>query len=679
MRCSSYQPVLFNTHKQVFRTMSLLVVAGTILGAGLLGACASKERQLESVARDWCMTIRASQVIPVYPLSQDLQPGDIFLVQLPVDRQQEQYRRKGFLPLDNHLARLNPAGYDEFYSTSFLSGPGESTMQLPAAWLRPAAAAGGAVTPWSTAPGAAFPTYAFSVNQSQGMNVAVPVSGIPVGLSLLGSQSANGTVSIKQAKTLGVDVMSLHQQLEEWAQGESQRAFLANFGTPSNQKPRNFLRVVTRIYLTGQLDVQINAADSVAVGADVGAPRPVDNFIASPPDGPADVQRSARENYLKGISSLNNMLSERDLALHESGDDAGLSPEAAKAAREAREKYAAEQRTAAAEKLKSERENADNKKAIDEATQRLNELNTAQKSQVGARHALSQAYAKLEVAEKLPESDATHDQKIDDAKKLIATRETELADADTKLEAARLEYRKAQVNAAPATARIQSAQSALDKLQSFAPGGSVRIAAASSRSISMSESFNPPLIIGYLGFDVAILSGGVLGEPIPTHAVIAGQLVPDAGSAAATYASLNEEQLVTTLYDSIKKDTDSVRAQTLKEELDRLDRFVRIDLAPIEAVDGGYVMNLDKPFKRGGLYRYTSYRASRKSALAILAGRSNVPLTLNIIKDGVVAPANAEDISRLMEAFQTPPRERECFNNARDALLDYYHRSLPRE
>jgi len=46
-------------------------------------SCASWERQhqLERVAKDWCLTIRASQVIPVYPLTEDLQPGDVFLVQ----------------------------------------------------------------------------------------------------------------------------------------------------------------------------------------------------------------------------------------------------------------------------------------------------------------------------------------------------------------------------------------------------------------------------------------------------------------------------------------------------------------------------------------------------------------------------------------------------------------------
>lgn len=88
-------------------------ICAAMLGLALLAACSgiSKREQLEQVAKDWSMTIRASQVIPVYPLTEDLHPGDIFLVQVPIDRQQEIYERQGFLPLDNHLHRLQPETY----------------------------------------------------------------------------------------------------------------------------------------------------------------------------------------------------------------------------------------------------------------------------------------------------------------------------------------------------------------------------------------------------------------------------------------------------------------------------------------------------------------------------------------------------------------------------------------
>lgn len=65
-----------------------------------------RNKQLERVAKDWALVIRASQVIPVYPLSEDLQPGDVLLVSTPIEEQVKIYKDKGFLPLDQLLVRL---------------------------------------------------------------------------------------------------------------------------------------------------------------------------------------------------------------------------------------------------------------------------------------------------------------------------------------------------------------------------------------------------------------------------------------------------------------------------------------------------------------------------------------------------------------------------------------------
>ena len=42
-------------------------------------------KQLAHVAKDWSLVVRASQIIPVYPLTEDLLPGDVFLVQSPIE------------------------------------------------------------------------------------------------------------------------------------------------------------------------------------------------------------------------------------------------------------------------------------------------------------------------------------------------------------------------------------------------------------------------------------------------------------------------------------------------------------------------------------------------------------------------------------------------------------------
>jgi hypothetical protein len=65
---------------------------------------------------------------------------------------------------------------------------------------------------------------------------------------------------------------------------------------------------------------------------------------------------------------------------------------------------------------------------------------------------------------------------------------------------------------------VAAATAAKDAAGNVLPGGSLRLAAASSRSVSIDESFNPPLTVGYLGFDCAIEPDGGLGPPIPTHA-----------------------------------------------------------------------------------------------------------------------------------------------------------------
>ena len=102
--------------------------ATALLMAVLLvtAACADRLRNetLADVAKDWSLVVRASQIIPVYPLTEDLQPGDLFLVQSPIDHQQRLYTRHGFLPLETLIRRLHPDGYQNFYGHSFGWGAG---------------------------------------------------------------------------------------------------------------------------------------------------------------------------------------------------------------------------------------------------------------------------------------------------------------------------------------------------------------------------------------------------------------------------------------------------------------------------------------------------------------------------------------------------------------------------
>lgn len=268
----------------------------------LLGACCSstKREQLERVAKDWSEVIRASQVIPVYPLTEDLQPGDLFLVQTPIDEQQDIWEEDGYLPLDNHLARLDP-DYDDFYDHSFPHQPPPSQRLLPHEWMQ-SIAGPPVIASWSKAPAAAFPSYAFEVKKSGGLNLAIPISGVPVGLGLLNASSAQCTVKLSDARTIGIDTVSLHTDVDRWASMRS--AFLSPFGPDDQGRIRNYVRVVSRVYLLGSIDVSIRDAKSSSGGLDAGVPKPVELLtLEANSDEPGSV-----DGYSKAIKEINDML-----------------------------------------------------------------------------------------------------------------------------------------------------------------------------------------------------------------------------------------------------------------------------------------------------------------------------------------------------------------------------------
>jgi len=358
------------------RFLLALFLAVTV---ALAGCIPSRKSQLESVARNWCMIIRAGQVIPVYPLTEDLQPGDMFLVQVPIDRQQSLYEKKGFLPLDNLIARLNPTGYARFYESSF--GVGSDSKRLPEFWLSP-----GQETAWTQAPQASFPSYSFSIRRGGGLNLAVPVYGVAVGLSLLGTDTASASITISDARTYGIDSVSLYRDVENW---ESKNLrFLANFA--SNEEKTNYVRVVSRVYLAGELNVSLQDTSRTRASVSGGLPRPVDLLISG---GGTQTERATISSYTSNLEKLSSMIAS---ALRDGGGErAGV------------------------------------------------------------------------------------------------------------------------------------------------PRGSITVVSASARSISLSERFARPLVVGYLGFDMKIGPGGFLGSPIPTHAVLTENLVPQAPGFSETQQELS--------------------------------------------------------------------------------------------------------------------------------------------
>lgn len=212
----------------------------TLLLAGVvaLGGCAGRTTQLQRIAKDWCLTIRAGQVLPVYPLTEDVRPGDVFIVPTPLSQQARIYEERGFLPLDQLLTRLRP---------------GEAPPLEDASW-------------------AAFPSYTFEVRSGGGLSLALPLRSAPLGLSLLDAAEATGSVVITEAYTYGLDIATLHADFLAWWEAEpAARAAMRDVARSADTEV--FLRVINRVYLAGGVTVslvagQARSAEAVAATPD---------------------------------------------------------------------------------------------------------------------------------------------------------------------------------------------------------------------------------------------------------------------------------------------------------------------------------------------------------------------------------------------------------------------------
>jgi len=437
-------------------------------------ARAVSDRELQRVARDWSMVIRASQVLPVYPLTEDLQPGDIFLVQVTVDDQAKIYRERGFLALDNLIFRLDPRGYEEFYRKSFEAG--DAQHPLPRHWLEP-----GKPASWTLAPNASFPTYSFSARRGGGFNVALPVQGVPVGLSLLGGDATQGSITIAEARTYGLDTLSLHADVRRWAQTDANQRFLRFYGA---DPPANYVRVVSRVYITGRINVSLQGSRNWGATLSGGATKPVELVV---PNAGTDPQKSTLDAYTSNIDKLNAMISK---ALERTGGS------------------------------------------------------------------------------NLP------------------------------------------------------------------PGGTVKVVSASASTISLAEDFTRPLVIGYLGFDMAIGPGGQLGPPIPTHAVLEHGVSPALRGDADV--GLSWTATTATEYQTLRMlaEKGNAGARGLVAELDALGAVVpatypcdllgqRNSGGPIETIFAA-----GRPLDVGtGFERVTTYRGRLFSSIAAIKRAQGDPTT----------------------------------------------------
>lgn len=269
-----------------------------------------KEQQLQGVAKDWCLSIRACQVLPVYPLSEDIQPGDAFLVHMTADREVQAYTTNGFLPLSGLVARIPPANYHDFYAGGY--GVADQSVSPPRHWQFPTSNPSNQPD-YRSAPRAEFPAFSFSIKHGEGLNASFPIHAIPVGLGLLDSGDASGTLAFGEAYTFGSDMKTIEEGIRQWAAEPGNKAFLtrlvqrpaiskkdhpllAPFAAVDAQENPTYLRVVTRVYLVGQVNVTLTDENSAAATASGGVPKPV------------DLSNMDSRNTIQNYAALNTLL-----------------------------------------------------------------------------------------------------------------------------------------------------------------------------------------------------------------------------------------------------------------------------------------------------------------------------------------------------------------------------------
>ena len=276
---------------------NLFLVVSTGLLASLLSGCASylARKDLENVAKGWCQTIRASQVIPVYPLTEDLVVGDVFLVRTTISQQASDYKSKGFLPLDDALVRLKYTNFSGIYFSGYWTDEFGSTPH-PA----PVFTNNGSYTNVLTAAPiarAAFPSYSFKAKSGFGVNLAFPIEGVPVALSYLNSQQVDGSVTISDARTYAGDPGELYSLLKAWAGDPTNQQLLTN--TALDALPtRVFLRVVSRVYYARAIDLALHRSGSQGGGAKAGVVNDVSLMLTN---------GSVAENYTNLLGLLSTM------------------------------------------------------------------------------------------------------------------------------------------------------------------------------------------------------------------------------------------------------------------------------------------------------------------------------------------------------------------------------------
>lgn len=256
---------------------SVTAVSLSLLSVFMLSGCAiPKDKLLENVAKEWSKTIRASQVIPVYPLREDITPGTVLLVPTSIKNQTTVYDQSGFLPIDHEITRLSTLDYQSYYQQGYWSGDFSKTPHQ-----RPGLNnSEGSLNEVVIAPRAGFPTYSFSIDRNTGIAAALPIQSIPIAFGFLNTKKATASVTLDDAYTYGIPSEEAYRKLIAWYLDDP--TIRTTLNRMANQSKRNgseqadgayqglYLRVITRVYFARSVKVTITSDEIVDANATAG-------------------------------------------------------------------------------------------------------------------------------------------------------------------------------------------------------------------------------------------------------------------------------------------------------------------------------------------------------------------------------------------------------------------------
>jgi hypothetical protein len=259
--------------------------AQALVGAALLAllaGCASPNGPGE-VARNWSCKLREMQIQPVFPPREDVQVGDTYLLPRIAETDAGGYCKTGseFLPLPTYVAYVNlTAAIDAHYNSRphlprTVGGGGTVTIASAGVTIAPATAAASSdeATNSVFANGSnkrtrlvGFPDF-MSVHISRfALGAIVPIQSVLAPIGIATENVREASISIPVAESYAVPAGVLGQALVTGSAGaKALCAAMAFVDVGGKDKPSGELQVVTEVFYTRAIDVDISAQSALSL------------------------------------------------------------------------------------------------------------------------------------------------------------------------------------------------------------------------------------------------------------------------------------------------------------------------------------------------------------------------------------------------------------------------------